>query len=463
MAYCTQCGKLLATGAKFCGECFAPAVQTTPTLTNEVSGAASLKSSARGTPSRHTEAESVKDWPIWLPILLLLGFWFAEIALGRYALSEWAIANALGVALVYVALGYILAFVIAKIGRRKLTTSRAASACIVIFALGLIGHFSYETAPIESMPALQVERLPAPANINSPGSIDAPVENSSCQSSINSFTDEALKQVQKAAINGDATAQVRLARAYYEGVGFAKNYTLASCWYRQAAGRGDPWAQLFLGSMYENGEGAPQNNALAAESYRKAAEQGNALAQISLGWMYQDGKGGLPADDTLAALLSRKAAEQGNADAQFAQGGRYMLGRGVAKDEAQAIAWFRLAAAQGKADAQEALRLLTAEPGAQTDQRATAGTLPEQLTQKSGANISVDFQDVAIRGEFQIIGEFAGKRVVIDPSINGTATFRYVNTPWDQVLKEVSARQGLAVSITNDTIYVRKAEYTPAP
>lgn len=52
----------------------------------------------------------------------------------------------------------------------------------------------------------------------------------------------------------------------------------------------------------------------------------------------------------------RLAAEQGYADAQFRLGLMYAEGRGVAKDDAEAVRWYQLAAAQGHAGAQFNLR-----------------------------------------------------------------------------------------------------------
>ena len=47
----------------------------------------------------------------------------------------------------------------------------------------------------------------------------------------------------------------------------------------------------------------------------------------------------------------RLAADQGDAAAQFNLGVMYDNGRGVLKDEAEAVRWYRLAAEQGDADA----------------------------------------------------------------------------------------------------------------
>lgn len=58
-----------------------------------------------------------------------------------------------------------------------------------------------------------------------------------------------------------------------------------------------------------------------------------------------------------AVKLYRKAAEQGNTDAQFRLGMCYEGGRGVAKDETEAIIWYRKAAERGYAVAQSVLSI----------------------------------------------------------------------------------------------------------
>ena len=67
--------------------------------------------------------------------------------------------------------------------------------------------------------------------------------------------------------------------------------------------------------------------------------------------MYERGQG-VSKDDAQAVAWYRKAAEQGNAGAQNNLGLMYKRGRGVAKDDVQAVAWSRKAAEQGDAAAQ---------------------------------------------------------------------------------------------------------------
>jgi TPR repeat protein len=67
---------------------------------------------------------------------------------------------------------------------------------------------------------------------------------------------------------------------------------------------------------------------------------------------------GVARDDAQVAAWFRKAAEQGDADAQNNLGWMYEQGRGVAPDDAQAAAWYRKVAEQGHADAQFNLGLM---------------------------------------------------------------------------------------------------------
>ena len=62
-------------------------------------------------------------------------------------------------------------------------------------------------------------------------------------------------------------------------------------------------------------------------------------------------------DQAQALSWYRKAAEQGHASAQTQLGNCYYKGNGVAKDQAQAVTWWRKAADQGDAQAQFMLAL----------------------------------------------------------------------------------------------------------
>ncbi len=110
----------------------------------------------------------------------------------------------------------------------------------------------------------------------------------------------------------------------------------------------------FLEGMaaYERGD-----YAVALKEFQPLAEQGNAIAQFHLGVMYANGRG-VPKDDREAVKWFRKSVEQGYARAQFNLGFMYSGGRGVPQDEKEAAKWYRKAAEQGLAAAQFRLGLI---------------------------------------------------------------------------------------------------------
>ena len=63
-----------------------------------------------------------------------------------------------------------------------------------------------------------------------------------------------------------------------------------------------------------------------------------------------------------AFLWFSKAADQDDADAAFNLGSLYYLGRGVAKDEAKAVEYYRKAARLGMREANDVLKSLGQEP-----------------------------------------------------------------------------------------------------
>ena len=77
------------------------------------------------------------------------------------------------------------------------------------------------------------------------------------------------------------------------------------------------------------------------------------------GWGYADGRG-VTQDDAEAVAWYRKAAAQGHAAAQFFLGVMYADGHGVPQDDAEAVAWYRKVAAQGDADVQFILGMMYA-------------------------------------------------------------------------------------------------------
>jgi uncharacterized protein len=85
---------------------------------------------------------------------------------------------------------------------------------------------------------------------------------------------------------------------------------------------------------------------------RAKAEKGDAQSQFELGWAFVEGNLGVAKDEAEAVKWFRKAAQQNHPNAQHNLGACYYKGEGVAKDDAEAVKWFRKAAEQNAADAQ---------------------------------------------------------------------------------------------------------------
>ena len=151
----------------------------------------------------------------------------------------------------------------------------------------------------------------------------------------------------KAAEQGNSWGQASLGEMYYEGKGVPQDYAEAARWLKKAAEQGHDIVQHALGYLYEHGLGVPVDSKLAADWYRKAAEQGNADAQYALDSLAQSEYDNL-----------RSKSESGDAEAQYQLGKTYYDGRGVARDVAEAARWFKKAAEQGHAGAQTNLGLM---------------------------------------------------------------------------------------------------------
>src|SRR6266545_3594252 len=87
------------------------------------------------------------------------------------------------------------------------------------------------------------------------------------------------------------------------------------------------------------------------EEVKAKAEAGDAESEVELGLRYTNGEG-VAKDQVEAVKWYRKAAEQNLARAQKNLGICYDKGEGVAKDQTEAVKWFRKAAEQNLAKAQ---------------------------------------------------------------------------------------------------------------
>jgi TPR repeat protein len=84
------------------------------------------------------------------------------------------------------------------------------------------------------------------------------------------------------AIDGNAEAQLHLARLYRDGTGIPADPRIERRWIEHAATSGHPLAQYRLGELYEASDGDAVNRQAAALWYERSAAQGHAPARHAL-------------------------------------------------------------------------------------------------------------------------------------------------------------------------------------
>ena len=106
--------------------------------------------------------------------------------------------------------------------------------------------------------------------------------------------------------------------------------------------------QGVMARCYWGGFGCVRYHALSVKLARESSESGSRYGQCMLGWLYWHGSGGLAQDFTQALALYRLGAAQNIDEAQLSLGYINYDGVGrVVQDHVEALRWFKLAAAQG--------------------------------------------------------------------------------------------------------------------
>lgn len=127
---------------------------------------------------------------------------------------------------------------------------------------------------------------------------------------------QSLKEVQKAAEQGDAKAANSLGVWYEKGqMGLQKDPMLAVSWYLKAAQKGHVLAMHNLGDCYLQGVGTSKNAAEAYAWYKKAAESGGAIGYEDIGNFFKNIGFDGPNVAT-AKIWYSQAARQGRKSAQ---------------------------------------------------------------------------------------------------------------------------------------------------
>jgi hypothetical protein len=162
----------------------------------------------------------------------------------------------------------------------------------------------------------------------------------------------AVVPLQRAIYLGDSNSRARMAWLLIggrEGVDFDNKtaFELAG----EGARLGCHHCQGVMAHCYLYSCGCEENLALSLELARESSGGGSRYGQFTLGELRRWGYAGLARDYAQAVAFHRLAAAQGLDGAQYQLGHLHFMGESVAQDLAEALRWWQLAAAQGHARA----------------------------------------------------------------------------------------------------------------
>lgn len=76
----------------------------------------------------------------------------------------------------------------------------------------------------------------------------------------------------------------------------------------------------------------------------------------------------------------------------------------------------------------------------------------------AGENISVDFQNIAVRSALHVLADVSGQNIVASDSVGGNITLRLRNLPWDQALDVVLQAKGLDMRRNGNVLWIAPRE-----
>lgn len=103
--------------------------------------------------------------------------------------------------------------------------------------------------------------------------------------------EKGMRNLERAADQGLATAQATLGMIYFTGIGVSRDSKEAISWCSQAARSRLPLGMFYLGMAYSSGDGIARNNDFANRWIRAAADKGLVMAQLTLGMKLSLGDG----------------------------------------------------------------------------------------------------------------------------------------------------------------------------
>lgn len=146
-----------------------------------------------------------------------------------------------------------------------------------------------------------------------------------------------MELIKWAASKGSPEAQNWLG-IHYEC--YCRDNKTAVVWYTEAAVQGYAPAQYSLAECYQKGNGVQEDHTKAVALYTKAALGGSVHAQYRLAYGYKDGEDGFEKDQALAIVYYKLAAAQQFSFAQFDLAECYEKGISVQQDLKKALKWY---------------------------------------------------------------------------------------------------------------------------
>lgn len=104
------------------------------------------------------------------------------------------------------------------------------------------------------------------------------------------------------------------------------------------------------------------------------------------------------------------------------------------------------------------LRAQEAQPAPRTEASRAGRVLGEAPQRYTGSRMTIDVKGTDIQDFLRIIAEHAKLNLVADQDVQGIYTFRFVDTPWDQVLDVILKHAALGKEVSNGVIRVAKIE-----
>src|SRR5471032_461172 len=89
------------------------------------------------------------------------------------------------------------------------------------------------------------------------------------------------------------------------------------------------------------------------------------------------------------------------------------------------------------------------------DEAVVHVTAPRLYT---GENISVDFQNIAVRSALHVLADVSGQNIIASDSVGGNITLRLRNLPWDQALDVVLQAKGLDLRRNGNVLWIAPRE-----